>query len=369
MIITLDHWCDIGLFIKLLEYDKATISSLLKMCNDRNEVIFAIDGTTFKFTKDHIIIYSGAEMTMSFDKMIMIFNGIMDIILIDAVKESIKNSDYFTFFITRPNNYNVKYHIDTIDTKFTNEYVEAPIQPQIAPSRTVVWETDDIGKITIQTGAGKTIKPCYSEHYGKSQMYTSVSCSIITSSKNMYHIMNGLDYDISWVYHLIKRNMDLIEPLAVYDSEELLSEIINTVKKYVTVCKEQNIKTNLAITALAGSIKDWKSQCCICLEEEHMSKLCDCGHSETIMFYPCQHTMCRKPCFEGYMKSIGHISDNGSMTKIINGIKFLVSGMVKTDMDTNFDCPLCRQKVSHVFCPELEALITEQDKEIILPPL
>lgn len=69
--------------------------------------------------------------------------------------------------------------------------------------------------------------------------------------------------------------------------------------------------------AKIGSIRDWTKDCVICLDEK-TGHVCDCGHSEIVIFRGCGHSMCRHPCFDEY----------------------------KTKHNT---CPICKTKITKVF--------------------
>jgi len=62
-----------------------------------------------------------------------------------------------------------------------------------------------------------------------------------------------------------------------------------------------NLKTNLEYLSIPEFItsitlqRNWRESCCICLENI-IGTACKCGHFEVILFHPCGHSICFKPC-------------------------------------------------------------------------
>ena len=111
--------------------------------------------------------------------------------------------------------------------------------------------------------------------------------------------------------------------------------------------------TDFEFIAVLGKVRNYKSNCAICLIDKMMGTTCTCGHTEITVFRPCEHSLCTNPCFYNFIKSKG---------KELKREKFTVKKQEKTltvysnRMNIkelgNFPCPLCRINVDSVFRAE-----------------
>lgn len=58
---------------------------------------------------------------------------------------------------------------------------------------------------------------------------------------------------------------------------------------------------NYTFLVKIGSMRNWTKDCVICLNEK-TGHVCNCGHSDIVIFRPCGHTMCKDPCYKKYKK-------------------------------------------------------------------
>lgn len=64
-----------------------------------------------------------------------------------------------------------------------------------------------------------------------------------------------------------------------------------------------DIKSNFDCLIRLNTKREWTSHRMICLDEECMGETCPCGHTEIVVFKPCSHSMCSKPCYVDFSKS------------------------------------------------------------------
>lgn len=43
--------------------------------------------------------------------------------------------------------------------------------------------------------------------------------------------------------------------------------------------------------------RNWRAGCAICLTDKIMGTICGRGHTEIVVFRPCGHSVCARPCF------------------------------------------------------------------------
>ena len=101
--------------------------------------------------------------------------------------------------------------------------------------------------------------------------------------------------------------------------------------------------------------RDWKSGCPICLTDKIVGTDCPCGHTETIVFRPCEHCICANPCFTELMKTI---LDRDSFNRYVRytrsqfPIKPHIYNIDFTKHGLELKCLICRTAVERTFQAE-----------------
>jgi hypothetical protein len=114
--------------------------------------------------------------------------------------------------------------------------------------------------------------------------------------------------------------------------------------------KSTELDNDFVFLAKLGRKRDWRSGCAICLTEEMMGTTCSCGHTEIAIFRPCGHSICKNPCFIDFIKEKGIIIK--PKTILVNDQSFVMPTNGDINIDTEFECPLCRTVVNSVFQAE-----------------
>lgn len=217
----------------------------------------------------------------------------------------------------------------------------------------VEWENKNIGHVTTQFS--RTI--CYSITYA---IELAIRGYIERLINNPIKFQDGkLDY-VTYPFDplgltVTERNTIgrlVTRPLFYKKVKKNISEIVPSVLKLSL--KKYNIDSDsisdFIFLALLSLKRNWKSGCAICLTDEIMGTTCTCGHTEIAVFRPCGHSLCAKPCFENFLKSKG-VSLDIERT-VVDNIEYTIPTQKNINIETNFDCPLCRKKVKSVFRAE-----------------
>lgn len=110
------------------------------------------------------------------------------------------------------------------------------------------------------------------------------------------------------------------------------------------------IMNDFVFLAKLGLSRNWKSGCGICLTDKIMGTTCTCGHTEIAVFKPCGHSVCANPCFKQFIE---HKEIKLKPTEVVvDGQKFIMPTNIDININTNFECPLCREIVKSVFKAE-----------------
>lgn len=103
--------------------------------------------------------------------------------------------------------------------------------------------------------------------------------------------------------------------------------------------------------AKLGKTRNWRSGCVICLTEDIMGTTCGCGHTEIVVFRPCGHAICVRPCFAQWTNHAGVNVDRKTITW--NGVTFYVGQELDVNLNhPNLQCPTCRSPIERTFRAE-----------------
>lgn len=126
-----------------------------------------------------------------------------------------------------------------------------------------------------------------------------------------------------------------------YELSRIRAQILKIVpEKFKSAILSTRIISDYISLAKLSINGNYKANCPICLGEEIRDKS---NHFPHIMFVPCGHSICERPCFD--------------MFKKIN------------DIDNHFICPLCRQKVTRLFDTDKSTMGREFYESFIIDEL
>jgi hypothetical protein len=103
--------------------------------------------------------------------------------------------------------------------------------------------------------------------------------------------------------------------------------------------------------AKLGKTRNWRSGCVICLTEDIMGTTCTCGHTEIVVFRPCGHAICVRPCFAQWVNHAGINLER--QTAIIDGQTYYIGEQRNVNLSApNLQCPTCRTPIQRSFRAE-----------------
>jgi len=105
---------------------------------------------------------------------------------------------------------------------------------------------------------------------------------------------------------------------------------------------------------LAGKGRNWKSGCVICLADKTMGTTCGCGHTEILVFRPCGHSICIRPCFLEFVVQKELMTRENAMSDFVKNYD---QKFTKKD-PCPFQCVTCRSKITAMFEAERTWLYT-----------
>lgn len=173
-------------------------------------------------------------------------------------------------------------------------------------------------------------------------------------SKTIAIINNPTD----WQKKDVKYKMDMFitsryssikgEKISFTDMRELIDNYIYDLLDNLDIKKENLSDTEFLF--LLGKKRNWKSGCAICLVDDIKGTTCGCGHTEIVVFRPCGHCMCGRPCFIEYINS-KNIELKKKTFKFGNQTFYIEEPDYKYD-NLNISCPICNGNISSTFQTE-----------------
>lgn len=126
----------------------------------------------------------------------------------------------------------------------------------------------------------------------------------------------------------------------MFKADTIKASVLTQFKYYLTIMPVNSPMTDFEFLARLSLQRYWNHSCMICLEE-HIGKTCQCGHCDVVIFRPCGHSMCLYSCFMDFMGVALPVvtTADGRTVQCVHNI----------NMDTNFECPTCRNVVTQTF--------------------
>lgn len=235
----------------------------------------------------------------------------------------------------------------------------------------VKWNNENHGSIITRLGDRVITTTCHSREYGiKKAIFdvwnmlsacpkllqkfnnlpTNIELSQIfdnfnNDSSNMWTFgepdkktLRVMNYGLSRIYPPIQITKDFV--MNVY-----IVAVVHFMMKIKSYYLDQLDLNDKIFATLIGIKRDWKHECPLCLVDDH--KTCSCGHSDSVMFRPCGHTICA-PCFPN-LRMMYELPKLKPATITLTGVKFLIGDKKNVNTSGGFDCPLCRTAVTSTF--------------------
>lgn len=116
--------------------------------------------------------------------------------------------------------------------------------------------------------------------------------------------------------------------------------------------------------------RNWKAECVVCMSDDMMGTACGCGHTEIVIFRPCGHAVCMRPCYMDLIRKHPEITRKLSRRTVnVAGTEMVIANSINVNMsvsDTDFHCPTCMSTVESVFqAEEAYGKWTDEQKAII----
>lgn len=214
-----------------------------------------------------------------------------------------------------------------------------------------------VAKMMIATG-----NACYTLHEAiKFEIKTFLSWYVCHMNENFtiekYVNLTDIPYISNWMKDALP-TLARVKPL----NDKMFTivyHIVNVIpSKFNTYIESLNIDdpntTDFEFITLLGKKRDWNIGCPICLEKRVTGITCHCGCSEIILFRPCGHVICGKPCFVEFANANGLNLHEYVYT--IGKMNFNTVDSVDYDIDfsgKNIKCPICREIITRSFRTEL----------------
>lgn len=211
--------------------------------------------------------------------------------------------------------------------------------------KNIKWNNNRDGLMTYQNGSG----PCYNPKYAIQLALLQVIKIIIINGDILREMSENTKYSLNGCYlDSLTKAYPPFYDLSIHKIRNKISDDISKLLlKYIS--NKDNKVNDIKFLVLLGRQRDWK-ECALCLEDENMGKTCNCGHTEIVIYRPCGHTICSKPCFGQIMKNKG--IKLKPKTYNINGQEYITPNSKNIDLDVNFKCHICNQLVTRTFQAE-----------------
>jgi len=127
----------------------------------------------------------------------------------------------------------------------------------------------------------------------------------------------------------------------------IMPKIMATVTPFDSIGEnESNLQFLMSLTKK----RDWRAGCVICLDEDMKGTDCPCGHVEIVIFRPCGHSVCCKPCFKELIKISGYYLPQKVIK--IGDSELTALSCLEYNLDTagkGLTCPTCRKEIRQTF--------------------
>lgn len=281
-----------------------------------------------------------------------------------------------------------------------NEHDSAKPDTTQKLSTSIVWQSADVGRMTVTGYGGSMIKPAFSLRYAMElflseylRFYVNMPDLIMKQKARpcgriRLHIMQ-------WTYQLGNVQPPITEDACIKIHAWIEQHIFDLIDKEVirhsespsgashdkeSKCKHKQLQSpeshtnSFTFLWQLAKRRNWKQNCSICLKDENIGTACTCGHTEIVMFQPCGHAVCVKPCFQQLMNMENNKLSEARTNKKIKlkprqveladaedkskpKEQFIIADSVNVDLSTEddsplFACPVCRQGVYQTFQTE-----------------
>ena len=178
-----------------------------------------------------------------------------------------------------------------------------------------------------------------------------------TKPLNEYNDPVNIPYINNWMKDALP-TLARVKPLngkmatILYHIVNLIPSMFDTYIKSLHT-NDQTISDFEFITLL-GKTRDWNTGCPICLDKRITGITCSCGCSEIILFRPCGHVMCGKPCFVEF--ACANDIELHECNYTFGKTNFNAVDSMDYHIDfcgKNIKCPICREIITSSFRTEL----------------
>lgn len=233
-----------------------------------------------------------------------------------------------------------------------------------------VVEFDEDGKEGTATGKFSKLR-CYSLSYGIEKQIIYFYNFWVAHPELHEGILNNYTIQNPYIKFTIRDFLSPVSIIRPYPTKPI--SIIFYITQLIPFMIDEYIErftfedadiTDFVFLALLNKKREWKTSCSICLTEHITGTTCSCGHSEVVVFRPCGHAMCGRPCFIEFMRN--HYIPMKTKTFNSGGTVFRVSNAVSYNADLSemdIRCPLCNTKIERTF--EAEGVYGNVPEELI----
>lgn len=231
--------------------------------------------------------------------------------------------------------------------KIISNYTFSTLSNKMEP--TITWNDNGLGIEKI----GDSSKTITSIEIGIKRAIHNYCVLLLNNPTTLQEIYNGKKIILTKRPDFLDL-INCIRPRINYNKLYVHIGIMCTVfmKNYfeIIISSNINIHTNFTLVGLTGLKRNWKECCAICLEDNHMGKTCNCGHTEITMFQPCGHTICTKSCFVDFREKL-KLPALKCKEYFFGDQKFYAPDTLDVNTKDEFICPICKCKVIETFDP------------------